>query len=226
MKGGPVFGARKKRGMTESVYLNTREAAAHLGLSACRLDRYRASDDGPVFLSFGGRVGVGCGGLDVAVSEQPLAPGRCRPCRRRDRPGPRSRGGGGGAVPIDHVALDLERRHGAVGECLLVYCHRAVSLRRLGAARNDLGADAVTGAGGGRLFGVAHQMGVLGGRADPDMAEQPADRRQSLAEGQGTRRIRMPKIVQLNISQTRKRCCVTTEYPQQRYPRSAPQPRG
>ena len=99
------------------------------------------------------------------------------------------------AVPIDHVALDLERRHGAVGECLLVYCHRAVSLRRLGAARNDLGADAVTGAGGGRLFGVAHQMGVLGGRADPDMAEQPADRRQSLAEGQGTGRIPVPEVI-------------------------------
>ena len=37
-------------------YLNTREAAAHLGLSSRTLDRYRVSGDGPVFLKFGGRV--------------------------------------------------------------------------------------------------------------------------------------------------------------------------
>ena len=37
-------------------YLNTREAAAHLGLSTRTLDRYRVSGDGPVFLKFGGRV--------------------------------------------------------------------------------------------------------------------------------------------------------------------------
>ena len=37
-------------------YLNTRDAAAHLGLSTRTLDRYRVSGDGPVFLKFGGRV--------------------------------------------------------------------------------------------------------------------------------------------------------------------------
>ena len=43
--------------MTERTeYLNTREAAAHLGLSTRTLDRYRVSGDGPVFLKFGGRV--------------------------------------------------------------------------------------------------------------------------------------------------------------------------
>ena len=42
--------------MTGTIYLNTREAAAHLGLSTRTLDRYRVSGDGPVFLKFGGRV--------------------------------------------------------------------------------------------------------------------------------------------------------------------------
>ena len=44
--------------MTEqaTAYLNTRTAAAHLGLSTRTLDRYRVSGDGPVFLKFGGRV--------------------------------------------------------------------------------------------------------------------------------------------------------------------------
>ena len=41
---------------TGTSYLNTREAAAHLGLSTRTLDRYRVSGDGPVFLRFGGRV--------------------------------------------------------------------------------------------------------------------------------------------------------------------------
>ena len=39
-----------------TIYLNTREAAARLGLSTRTLDRYRVSGDGPVFLRFGGRV--------------------------------------------------------------------------------------------------------------------------------------------------------------------------
>ena len=39
-----------------TIYLNTREAAGHLGLSTRTLDRYRVSGDGPVFLRFGGRV--------------------------------------------------------------------------------------------------------------------------------------------------------------------------
>jgi len=39
-----------------TIYLDTREAAAHLGLSTRTLDRYRVSGDGPVFLKFGGRV--------------------------------------------------------------------------------------------------------------------------------------------------------------------------
>ena len=40
----------------ETIYLNTRAAAAHLGLSTRTLDRYRVSGEGPVFLRFGGRV--------------------------------------------------------------------------------------------------------------------------------------------------------------------------
>ncbi len=40
----------------ETIYLNTRQAAAHLGLSTRTLDRYRVSGEGPVFLRFGGRV--------------------------------------------------------------------------------------------------------------------------------------------------------------------------
>ena len=39
-----------------TIYLNTREAAVHLGLSTRTLDRYRVSGEGPVFLRFGGRV--------------------------------------------------------------------------------------------------------------------------------------------------------------------------
>ncbi len=39
-----------------TIYLTTREAAAHLGLSTRTLDRYRVSGEGPVFLRFGGRV--------------------------------------------------------------------------------------------------------------------------------------------------------------------------
>ena len=42
--------------MNGKIYLNTREAAEHLGLSTRTLDRYRVSGDGPVFLKFGGRV--------------------------------------------------------------------------------------------------------------------------------------------------------------------------
>ena len=57
---GPL-GARpawkKGKGMTEATnYLNTCQAAAHLGLSTRTLDRYRVSGDGPVFHRFSGRV--------------------------------------------------------------------------------------------------------------------------------------------------------------------------
>ena len=48
----------KEQGMTNAAtpYLNTRQAADHLGLSTRTLDRFRVSGDGPVFLKFGGRV--------------------------------------------------------------------------------------------------------------------------------------------------------------------------
>ena len=39
-----------------TIYLNSREAAAHLGLSRRTLERFRVSGDGPVFLKFGNRV--------------------------------------------------------------------------------------------------------------------------------------------------------------------------
>ena len=42
--------------MNGTIHLNTREAAAHLGLSTRTLDRFRVSGDGPVFLKFGGQV--------------------------------------------------------------------------------------------------------------------------------------------------------------------------
>ena len=54
--GGEPDRRRKGNGMNGTKYLNTREAAAHLGLSTRTLDRYRVSGDGPVFLKFGGRV--------------------------------------------------------------------------------------------------------------------------------------------------------------------------
>ena len=58
---GPIPGAAdmdKEQGMTDEMprYLNTRQAAGHLGLSTRTLDRFRVSGDGPVFLKFGGRV--------------------------------------------------------------------------------------------------------------------------------------------------------------------------
>ena len=58
---GPVPGTAdmdKEQGMTDRAtpYLNTRQAADHLGLSTRTLDRFRVSGDGPVFLKFGGRV--------------------------------------------------------------------------------------------------------------------------------------------------------------------------
>ena len=59
---GPEAGAggepeQEETAMNERIeYLNTREAAVHLGLSTRTLDRYRVSGDGPVFLKFGGRV--------------------------------------------------------------------------------------------------------------------------------------------------------------------------
>ena len=42
--------------MTGCIYLNTLEAARHLGLSTRTLERYRVSGEGPVFIKFGGRV--------------------------------------------------------------------------------------------------------------------------------------------------------------------------
>ena len=104
------------------------------------------------------------------------------------------------AVPIDHVTLDLERRHGAVGERLLVHRHLPSPSGRLGAAGNDLSADAVAGAGCGRLLRVAQQVGVFGGGGDPDMAEQPADRRQALAQGQGPGRVAVTQVMDPHVA--------------------------
>ena len=57
-----------------------------------------------------------------------------------------------------------------------------------------MGADAVAGPGGGGLLGVAHQMGVFRGGADPGMAEQPADHRQAFAERQRPRGLALSEI--------------------------------
>ena len=84
------------------------------------------------------------------------------------------------AIPEHRVALDAQRRDGAVGERpVLQYRHR---LRRLGGVRREVGADAVAGAGGGGLLGVVHEMGIAGGGADLGMTEDPADHGQALAE--------------------------------------------
>ena len=84
------------------------------------------------------------------------------------------------AIPEHRVALDAQRRDGAVGERpVLQYRHR---LRRLGVLRRQVGADAVAGAGGGGFLRVVHEMGVAGGGADLGVPENPADHRQALAE--------------------------------------------
>ena len=60
----------KEKGMMEATnYLNTRQAAAYLGLSTRTLDRYRVSGDGPVFHRFSG----GC-----AICASTSTPGRRR----------------------------------------------------------------------------------------------------------------------------------------------------
>jgi len=48
----------KEQGMTDKAtrYLNTRQAADHLGLSTRTLDRFRVSGDGPVYHLFGTAV--------------------------------------------------------------------------------------------------------------------------------------------------------------------------
>ena len=43
-------------GPEEPVYLDTREAAAFLGLSPRTLDRYRVTGEGPEFFRFGTRI--------------------------------------------------------------------------------------------------------------------------------------------------------------------------
>lgn len=43
-------------GMTDTLYMSGREAAAFLGLSPRTLDRYRVNGDGPAFHKFGNRV--------------------------------------------------------------------------------------------------------------------------------------------------------------------------
>ena len=84
------------------------------------------------------------------------------------------------AIPEHRVALDAQRRDGAVGERpVLQYRHR---LRRLGVLRRQVGADAVAGACGGGFLRVVHEMGVAGGGADLGVPENPADHRQALAE--------------------------------------------
>ena len=98
-------------------------------------------------------------------------------------------------VPEYRVARDLECRHGAVGEGFLLHCHRRFPSRRLGTARHDVGADAVASPGGGRLLGVAYQMGVFRGGADPGVTKQPADHRQALAERQRPRGVGVPYIL-------------------------------
>lgn len=47
---------KEPEGLEEPVYLDTREAAAFLGLSPRTLDRYRVTGEGPEFFRFGTRI--------------------------------------------------------------------------------------------------------------------------------------------------------------------------
>ena len=105
-------------------------------------------------------------------------------------------------VPKHRVPFDHQCRHGAVGEGLLLHCHRRFPSRRLGTARHDVGANAAAGPGGGRLFGVAHQVSVFRGGADPGVTEQPADHRQALAERQRPLGVGMAEIVNSHVLQS------------------------
>ncbi len=49
----------------EQPYVNTRQAAAFLGLSSSTMNRYRVSGDGPAFHRFGKRVLYHMDDLDV-----------------------------------------------------------------------------------------------------------------------------------------------------------------
>ena len=77
-----------------------------------------------------------------------------------------------------------------------------------------------------RLDLAVGDMCVAQRHARPLVTEQARDDRQRDAPQHRVACRRMTKIVQLNISQIRKRCCVPTEYRQQCCLRSAPQPRG
>ena len=54
--GNGIRGTDDGTGEEEPVYLDTRAAAAFLGLSPRTLDRYRVSGDGPEFFRFGNRI--------------------------------------------------------------------------------------------------------------------------------------------------------------------------
>ena len=54
--GNGAGGTHDGTGEEEPVYLDTRAAAAFLGLSPRTLDRYRVSGDGPEFFRFGNRI--------------------------------------------------------------------------------------------------------------------------------------------------------------------------
>ena len=71
---------------------------------------------------------------------------------------------------------------------LLLHCHSRSSLRCLGAAGHDPGAGVNVG-------GIVHHVGVVRGGPDPDMAQQPVDHRQALAEGESPRGTVVPYVI-------------------------------
>ena len=70
----------------EANYLDTREAAAWLGLSPKTLERYRVSGEGPEFQRFGSRVRYLLTDLEAwASARRGVSISRARSVRRRKR---------------------------------------------------------------------------------------------------------------------------------------------
>ena len=116
-----------------------------------------------------------------------------------------------------------EECFGSMAEALEVYDLSNILIGRI--SKSKIGADTPCDPSRGSLDRIPGKVGVASGCLHLRVTKELPDHRQALAQGQRPGSIRVPKIVQLNISQIRKRCCVPTEYRQQRCLRSAPQPR-
>ena len=99
-----------------------------------------------------------------------------------------------------------------------------LSQRRCWHSTRDFGNAARDPVGGG-FQRVVRQVRVSRGCLHLVVTKQFPNHGKPFPDQKTATRVAVPKIVQLNISQIRKRCCVPTEYRQQRCLRSAPQPR-